>query len=69
MVWQRWSRLPFQIDTEKSAIVSGLLNHDLIGVNPGWLPGADVPGRHAKHTFSVDFDVTGFDSRSEIGAE
>lgn len=46
-----------------------LLDYDLIGVNLGWLTGADMPGRHAKDTFAMDFDVTSFGSCSQIGAE
>ena len=46
-----------------------LFNHDLIGVNLGRLASADMPGRHAKNAFPVDFDVTGFDRRSQAGLE
>ena len=50
-------------------VIDGLLNHDLIGENRGRLPGADMPGRHVKDAFAVDFDVTGFDRRPKIGPE
>lgn len=50
-------------------VIDGLLNHDLITVNPGRVPGADMPGGHVEDIFPMDSYVTGFDIRSQIGPE
>lgn len=68
----RRDELPFRREKKLSSremAIERLFNHDLIGVNLGWVAGANMPRRHAKNAFPVDFDVTGFDRRSQAGLE